>query len=74
GVAKTYGKGIMQTTYPLKLINADAVKLTTAKIYWPVSGNCIHGRGILPEDGALTVAEDTARDGEIAAAVAKLFG
>lgn len=74
GVSKTYGKGIMQTTYPLKLINADAVKLTTAKIYWPVSGNCIHGRGILPEDGALTVAEDTARDGEIAAAVAKLFG
>jgi C-terminal processing protease CtpA/Prc len=30
----------------------DAVKLTTAQIYWPVSGRSIHGRGVLPEDGA----------------------
>ena len=46
-VYKTYGKGIMQTTIP----NADlavggAIKLTTAKIYWPISNECIHDVGI----------------------------
>ena len=46
-VYKTYGKGISQTT----IINADlavggAIKLTTAKIYWPVSNLSIHGVGI----------------------------
>ena len=46
-VYKTYGKGIMQTT----IICADlavggAIKLTTAKIYWPVSNLSIHGVGI----------------------------
>lgn len=72
-VAKTYGKGIMQTTYPLKLFKPDAVKLTTAKICWPVSGNCIHGRGVLPEDGALTVAENQEKDAEIISAIQTLF-
>ena len=43
GVAKTYGKGIMQTTY--KLISGGAFKLTTARILWP-DGTCIHGKGI----------------------------
>lgn len=43
GVAKTYGKGIMQTTY--RLISGGAFKLTTARILWP-NGNCIHGKGI----------------------------
>ena len=33
GVAKTYGKGIMQTTY--MLISGGAFKLTTARIFWP---------------------------------------
>lgn len=51
GVAKTFGKGIMQTTYYLSA-RLDAVKLTTAQIYWPVSERSIHGRGVLPEDGA----------------------
>ena len=43
-VYKSYGKGIMQSTY----VNLDgsAVKLTTAQIYWPVSGVTIHGVGI----------------------------
>lgn len=43
-VYKSYGKGIMQTTYE----NSDgsAVKLTTAKLYWPISSTCIHGVGI----------------------------
>ena len=46
--AKTYGKGIMQTTYVLK--SGGALKLTTAKIYWPdwtkTAGTCIQGVGI----------------------------
>ena len=43
-VYKSYGKGIMQTTY----LNSDgsAVKLTTAKLYWPLSETCIHDVGI----------------------------
>ena len=74
GVAKTYGKGIMQTTYQLSLWGQDAVKLTTAKIYWPISGHCIHDRGILPTDGAKTVAENYVKDEEITAAINVLFG
>ncbi len=44
---RTYGKGIMQTTYT----NGDgsAVKLTTAKIYFPLSNISIHGVGITEE-------------------------
>ena len=42
----TYGKGIVQTIYPLS--DGDAVKLTTAKYYTP-SGNYIHGVGIEPD-------------------------
>ncbi|MBQ7368085.1 MAG: hypothetical protein IJW60_00055 [Clostridia bacterium] len=73
GEARTYGKGIMQTTFPFGLIYSDAVKLTTAKILWPVSNNCIHGRGVLKTDGALSVAENYVGDNEINAAIAKLF-
>lgn len=73
GVAKTYGKGIMQTTFPFGLINSDAVKLTTAKILWGKSGNCIHGRGILQSDGTKSVAENYAEDREINEAIEKLF-
>ena len=73
GVAKTYGKGIMQTTFPFGLIHSDAVKLTTARILWGISGNCIHGRGILQSDGTLSVAESYVGDEEINAAIAKFF-
>ena len=73
GETKTYGKGIMQTTYPLTLTAGDAVKLTTAKILWPVSGNCIHGVGITPENGAIALAENLKTDAEIVAAVETLF-
>ncbi len=45
GVAKTYGKGIMQTTYPLA--SGGAFKLTTARIYWPDGQTCIHGKGVI---------------------------
>ncbi len=44
GVAKTFGKGIMQTTF--SLLNGGAFKLTTARILWPDVKTCIHGTGI----------------------------
>lgn len=71
GVAKTFGKGIMQTTFPLPF-GQDAIKLTTARVLWPKSGNCIHGIGILPSDGALCVEENETDDIEIAAAIVQL--
>lgn len=46
GVARTFGKGIMQTTY--KLPRGDALKLTTAKIYLPDKTTSIHGVGFRP--------------------------
>ncbi len=50
GVARTYGKGIMQTTFLLS--NGGAFKLTTARILWPDKTTCIHGTGIrtVPEN------------------------
>ena len=44
GVNKTYGKGIMQTTFYGPKNNA--IKLTTAYIYWPDGTTNIHGKGI----------------------------
>ncbi len=44
--AKTYGKGIMQTTY-YNYTGGDAVKLTTAYIYQPDKQTCIHGVGLI---------------------------
>ena len=44
-VYRSYGKGIMQTTY-VNPLGGDAIKLTTAKIYWPVSGLSIHDAGV----------------------------
>lgn len=72
GVARTYGKGVMQSTFPFGFGNTDAIKLTTARIVWPKSGNCIHGRGILPEDGAKTVKASYEKDSEILSALATL--
>ena len=43
---KTYGKGIMQTSYTLS--NGGVFKLTTGKYYLP-NGECIHETGITPE-------------------------
>jgi carboxyl-terminal processing protease len=42
----TFGKGIVQTIFPLS--DNDAVKLTTAKYFTP-NGNYIHGVGIDPD-------------------------
>ena len=76
GVAKTFGKGIMQTTEVLSFVRGDAIKLTTARICWPLSNNCIHGIGILSTDGNGTksVARDYNGDNELLAALEKLFG
>ncbi len=42
----TFGKGIVQTVYPLS--SGDAIKITTAKYFTP-NGNYIHGVGIDPD-------------------------
>ena len=56
----------MQRTFASSLFGKpDAIKLTTARILWPLTENCIHGRGVLPEDGAHTVAENYDGDAEI---------
>ncbi|MBP5308785.1 MAG: hypothetical protein J6Z34_06590 [Clostridia bacterium] len=69
GSFRTYGKGIMQTTFELS--GGRAIKLTTAKIYWPTSGNCIHGKGVTPEiDARVTgVMPVTGADAELEAAM-----
>ena len=43
---KTFGKGIVQSVYPLE--DGDAIKITTAKYYTP-KGNYIHKVGIEPD-------------------------
>ncbi|MCR5467434.1 MAG: S41 family peptidase, partial [Lachnospiraceae bacterium] len=42
----SYGKGIVQTIFPLE--DGDAIKLTTATYYTP-NGDNIHGKGIDPD-------------------------
>jgi C-terminal processing protease CtpA/Prc len=61
GTAKSYGKGIMQTTF-LNVITGEGVKLTTATVHWPVSGTSIHGTGVTPSMGATSVASEGAMD------------
>lgn len=56
GTARSYGKGIMQTTFT-NFLTGEALKLTTAQIYWP-NGKCIHGVGLTAEDGCRTVEAD----------------
>lgn len=74
GEAKTYGKGIMQTTYVMDILKQDALKLTTATIHWPVSNTCIHNRGILAKDGTKSVAESYEYETELTSAIQALFG
>ena len=74
GVAKTYGKGIMQTTYPLSGLYGDAIRLTTAKILWPLSQNCIHGVGITTDNGATSTPNNYNDEAEITAAIGVLYG
>ena len=72
GVTKTYGKGIMQSSFRLSL-KGDVIKLTTAEIRWPVTEYSIHGRGVLPEDGTKTVEEGLTDEEELILAIEKLF-
>lgn len=51
---RTYGKGIMQSTYR-NPATGEAIKLTTHKIYWP-NGTSIHDKGLSAEDGCNIVA------------------
>ena len=44
-VYKSYGKGIMQTTY-VNTFGGGTLKLTTARLVWPDGKTCIHGVGI----------------------------
>lgn len=50
---KTYGKGIMQTTF-VNQSTGEALKLTTAKIYWPKGETCIHDVGLTGTSGTGT--------------------
>ena len=58
GDYSTFGKGIMQTTYPL--LSGGALKLTTARIYWPDKETCIHGTGIVQNNPLNQVTDETA--------------
>lgn len=61
--AQSYGKGIMQTTF-VKPFTKEALKLTTAQIYWP-NGKCIHDVGLTVKDGCRpSRAEWTATKGD----------
>ncbi len=48
-VAKTYGKGVMQSTYTAP--DGRALRLTVAQIFWPDGETCIHDVGIRAEGG-----------------------
>ncbi|MDE7301457.1 MAG: hypothetical protein K2N47_04725, partial [Clostridia bacterium] len=51
---KTYGKGIMQSTF-VNYLTKEALKLTTAKIYWPNGVKSIHDVGLTTEMGCHTL-------------------
>lgn len=54
---RSYGKGIMQTTF-INRSTGDALKLTTAKIYWPKGETSIHDIGLTTDMGCKTVYAD----------------
>jgi hypothetical protein len=58
GVAKTYGKGIMQTTY--LMLDGGAFKLTTAVMYQPDKNTTIHGKGFIVSGDNATERGDSA--------------
>lgn len=73
---RTYGKGIMQTTYQHSIYKY-AIKLTTAKIYWPDGVTSIHGTGLGQDMGCQTVAADwnvTYFDEQLSLAVQSIYG
>ena len=52
GSARTYGKGIMQSTF-VHPFGGYAIKLTTAQIYWPDGITTIHNKGVTAGNGAM---------------------
>lgn len=75
GTAKSYGKGIMQSTFT-NFMTGEALKLTTAQIYWP-NGKCIHGIGLTAEDGCRLVEADwivTPEDDELKKVITMIKG
>ncbi len=52
GGVKTYGKGIMQSSF--RDPAGNVLKLTTARVFWP-NGVSIHGSGVTDEMGARAV-------------------
>ena len=72
---KTYGKGIMQTTFR-NFATGEALKLTTAQIYW-ANNKTIHGVGLTAEDGCNMVEAPAPLSGdgkELRAAVGMIYG
>ena len=72
---KTYGKGIMQSTFYNRQ-TGEALKLTTAQIYWP-DGTTIHDRGLSAADGCKTVEAPLPISGdgqELRSAVQMIYG
>lgn len=73
---RTYGKGIMQTTYQHN-VYGYAVKLTTAKIYWPDGVTSIHSTGLGQTMGCQTLSASwnvTYVDEQLALAVERIYG
>lgn len=73
---RTYGKGIMQSTF-VNRRTGEALKLTTAKIYWPKGETCIHGVGLNTEMGCKTVPTEwdvTFGDTQLVKAVEMIYG
>ena len=72
---KTYGKGIMQTTFR-NFATGEALKLTTAQIYWS-NNKTIHGVGLTAEDGCNMVEAPAPLSGdgeELRAAGGMIYG
>lgn len=73
---RTYGKGIMQSTF-VRPSTGEALKLTTAKIYWPKGETSIHGVGLNTSMGCKTVPtkwDVTFGDEQLARAVEMIYG
>lgn len=71
---RTYGKGIMQTTY--EYVTGEALKLTTHQIYWP-NGESIHDKGLSQSDGCNLVSAPLPLSGdgeELRLAVGMIYG
>lgn len=62
---KTFGKGIVQQTFPFT--DGSAIKMTIAKYYTP-NGVCIHGEGITP-DVEIELPKDATEDVQLNKAI-----